>query len=61
MQNLLEIGLVLIQHLLRLIKRIVTVAENIDQTGVKDPLRIIIILLDADRKILVTVKARRFF
>lgn len=58
-QNLLEVSLVLIEHLLRLIQRVVAVTEDVDQTRVQNAVRVIIVLPDAGRKVFVAVKTRR--
>src|SRR5690606_22778628 len=58
-QNLLKVSLVLIEHLLRLIQRVVAVTEDVDQARVQNAVRIIILLLDAGRKVFVAVKTRR--
>lgn len=47
MEDCPEVVLILLQHLLRLIQGIVSVAENVDEARVQDSVFIAVILLDA--------------
>src|SRR5690606_14743527 len=60
-KDLPEIAFVFLQHLLRLIKRIVSMAQDIEQARMENAIGVVFIASNAFGKALIAVKASRLF